>query len=121
MGDLWWLLGLVWLVLGVIGLVAAAVFVGSWWLIVWPVVTEARRARRAGDPWLPWLPRADGSWGPLTANRWWSAMRVETRGGRGGLVVRWGFWLVQSALLTFAAGVGLWGIGRLVVLGVTGR
>ena len=120
MGDLWWLAVLIGAVVGALLLGVAALLVGAWWVIVWPVVREARRARRADDPWLPWLPRADGSWGPLVANRWWSAMRAETRGGPGGLAVRWGFWLVQSVLLTFAAGVGLWSLVRLAVVGLSG-
>ncbi|HMM94597.1 hypothetical protein [Phycicoccus sp.] len=110
----------VWAVVTLVFVVAAAILVGSWWFIVWPVVTEARRARRARDPWLPWVPRTDGSWGPLAENRWWSAMRAEAPGSAGGLVVRWGFWLVQSVLLTLAVGVGLSALVRLAELGLSG-
>ncbi|MBT9254255.1 hypothetical protein KMZ32_00930 [Phycicoccus sp. MAQZ13P-2] len=100
-------------------LLVAAVLVGAWWLIVVPVLRETGRAVRARDPWVPWLRRDDGSWGPLTANHWWSAGRAETRGGRPGLVLRWGFWLVQSVLLTVAVGSGLAGLVRLGALGLS--
>ena len=90
-----------------------ALFVGVWWVIVRPVLTEARRARSAGDSWLPFLPRPDGSHGPLAANRWWSALRATTRGSTSGLLVRWGFWTAVALGLTLGIGRALWDLGRL--------
>lgn len=87
-----------------------AVLALAWWVVVVPVVREALRARATGDWWLPWVRRPDGTWGPLTGNRWWSAFRAERRGGGGALAVRWGFWGVQATLLalgTLAAAIGL--------------
>ncbi|MGG5258429.1 hypothetical protein [Phycicoccus avicenniae] len=120
MGDQTMLRVALWVFLVVVFLVAAGLLVGCWWVIVRPVVTEAVRARRAGDWWLPWLPREDGGWGPLTANHWWSAMRAEQRGSTAGLAVRWGFWVLEAVGLTFGLGYALWGLARLLVLGVGG-
>lgn len=101
-------------------LLVAALLVGAWWFLVSPVVRETRRAVRAGDAWVPWLRREDGSWGPLTANHWWSAGRAEARGGRVALGLRWGFWLGQSVLMTVAVGAALWNVARLAVLWLSG-
>lgn len=96
---------LLWATLGFVALLfllLVGLFVGGWWLIVWPAVTEAKRARAAGDWWLPFLPRPDGSWSPLVDSPKRAAMRAVEPGGRLGLVVRWGFWACVAIVLTGA-------------------
>lgn len=105
------------LFLVLVSLVLLALVVGVLWVIVRPVVTEARRAGAAGDWWLPFLPRADGSYGPLASNHWWSVMRAEQPGSGVGLAVRWGFWTTMAALLVLAAGTILVSGARLLASG----
>ena len=92
-GVMFFLILVVFLVLAILALVLV--------VIVRPVVTEAMRSRAAGTWWLPFVPRADGSYGPLTDNHWWSAFRAEQPGSGLALVVRWGFWSVMSVLLAW--------------------
>lgn len=100
--------------LGVVGLIGLAVVALVLVVIVRPVVTEALRAREAGNWWLPFVPRADGSYGPLAANHWWSVFRAEQPGSGAALAVRWGFWTVMSVLLTGIAVYLVVGLARLV-------
>lgn len=94
--------------LGVVAILAAV-----WWVIVRPVITEAVRARAAGDWWLPFLPQPEGGYGPLAANHWWSAMRATHPGGTAGLALRWGFWTLVSVGLTLGMARALWQVARL--------
>lgn len=100
--------------IGVVGIGALAV-----WLIVRPVVREARRASAAGNWWLPYLPDASGRYGPLADNHWWSAMRAEKPLSAGSLAVRWGFWGLMSVLIVLAAGNIVVNVLRLVAHGWT--
>ena len=100
--------------LGVLALLAVV-----WWVLVRPVLTEARRARAAGDWWLPFLPRADGAYGPLADNRWWSAMRASAPGSSAGLVLRWGFWTFAAVGLTLGIARGVWQLGLLAGLALS--
>jgi hypothetical protein len=103
---------LVLVTLGIAGIVVLAVGV-----IVRPVVREARRSRAAGNWWLPFLPDAAGGYGPLADNHWWSVMRAPRAGSAAGLAIRWGFWVLMSALLSVAMIYLL--VGWLRLLGTT--
>ncbi|GGB85491.1 hypothetical protein N798_17200 [Knoellia flava TL1] len=104
----------------ILALLGVLAVLGSvWWTLVLPVLTEARRARTAGDWWLPFTERPDGGWGPLAANRWWSGMRASTRGSTGGLAVRWGFWSLAAVGLTLGIGQSVWQLGRLAALALS--
>ncbi len=98
--------------LGVVGILVLVLV-----LIVRPVVTEAVRANAAGSWWLPFLPDGSGSYGPLAANHWWSAMRAERPGSGVALGVRWGFWTLVSLLLVFAAASTVVSLVRLLARG----
>ena len=100
---------LVLVTLGIVGIAVLAIGV-----IVRPVASEALRSRSAGNWWLPFLPDAAGGYGPLADNHWWSAMRSDTEGSTAGLAIRWGFWVLMSALLTFSMAYLLVGWARLL-------
>ena len=88
-------------------------------VIVKPVVTEALRARAAGDWWLPFLPREDGGYGPLAANRWWALFRAQNRGQTGDLAWRWGMWVAMSVGLMIISGYLAIAGAKLIRLGWT--
>ncbi|PRY61299.1 hypothetical protein BCF74_10647 [Knoellia remsis] len=101
----------------ILGSVLFGVFLGSWWLIARPVFTEALRAKAAQNWWLPFLPRADGSWGPLTSNRWWAVFRAQQPTTRRALVVRWAFWAYVALVFTLMVPYAGCQIVRLLSLG----
>ncbi|MBT9254246.1 hypothetical protein KMZ32_00885 [Phycicoccus sp. MAQZ13P-2] len=99
----------------VVSLVAVLGLLWSIWRsAVRPVLLELRRSRHAGDWWAPWVPREDGSWGPLTDNRWWAEFRARERGERSALAVRWGVWGGVALVL----GVGCVAAAAAAVVGV---
>ncbi|MEO5609063.1 MAG: hypothetical protein ABIQ61_01415 [Ornithinibacter sp.] len=103
--------------LGVVAIGLLGIAVLALVIIVRPVVSEALRARSAGNAWLPFLPDAAGRYGPLANNHWWSAMRAETEGSTTGLGIRWGFWVLMSGLIVFAMGSMVTSGVRLVLRG----
>lgn len=86
-------------------------------VIVRPVVTEALRARTAGDWWLPFLPDEKGGHGPLAANHWWSVFRASARGTTGSLLWRWGPWVLLALGVAFTSAVMVVSTARLLRLG----
>lgn len=88
--------------------VIAVVLVGL--VFVVPLARGVVLAVREGDPWAP-FERRHGRDGVLASGgRYFSALRAPGHGrrSRGGLVIRWTFWVGVTATMVLGVGRIIW-------------